>query len=70
MKYPLQSARYEYEIEKSKFISQLFFIKKAEEAKPIVQSLWKEHPQATHIVWAFVTGKQGEISGRRRCSRS
>ncbi len=52
------------EIKKSIFISQLSFIKSAEEARTRVKSLWQEHPQARHIVWAYRLGEQGQIEGR------
>ncbi len=64
MKYPISDGYYEIEIEKSKFISQIHFVKQPEEVKPIIKELKRMHPQANHVVSAFITGKEGEISGR------
>lgn len=64
MKIPMTPSHSKIEIEKSLFLSNLFIIKSQEEAKEKVKSLWKEHPQANHIVWAFVLGEKGEILGR------
>lgn len=64
MVYPIACGQSKIEIEKSKFISELFFIKTPAEVKPIVKKLWQEHPQARHIVYAFVCGKSGEVQGK------
>ncbi|PLX17586.1 MAG: hypothetical protein C0601_07465 [Candidatus Muiribacterium halophilum] len=38
--------------------------KEPEEAKEKIKKLWGEHPQATHIVYAFITGgRTRELSG-------
>lgn len=64
MKIPCDSPQAEIEVKKSRFISKIFFVKQAGEVKPLIKSLWKEHPQARHIVWAFVCGENGETAGR------
>ena len=64
MFYPIIKSTACIEIKKSKFISYLCFIKNPLESKSLVNQLWKEHPQARHIVWAFVVGLNGEGAGR------
>ncbi|BAP39702.1 YigZ family protein [Metamycoplasma canadense] len=49
------------EIKKSKFIPFLFDIGSKEEVKNIIESLWKEHKKARHIVYAF-TIKNNDVT--------
>ncbi|MCY2903111.1 YigZ family protein [Mycoplasmopsis arginini] len=42
------------EIRKSKFIPLLFDVNSKEDVKIIIESLWKEHKKARHIVYAYI----------------
>lgn len=64
MIYPISSGHSEIEIEKSRFISDLLFLPNLAFVKEQIKKLKKEHPQARHIVWAFIYGEKGEISGK------
>ena len=43
-----------YKVSGSKHIGKTFRVHSEKEAKQIVQNLWEEHPQATHICFAYV----------------
>lgn len=43
-----------YKVSGSKHIGRTFRVHSEKEAKQIIQSLWEEHPQATHICFAYV----------------
>lgn len=68
MRYPLPRPKtppvVSFEKKQSRFISHLFFVSAASDAKAIVQGLRREHPQAAHVVWAFVVGNEGEVFGK------
>ena len=43
-----------YKVSGSKHIGKTFRVHSEKEAKQIIQCLWEEHPQATHICFAYV----------------
>jgi uncharacterized YigZ family protein len=43
-----------YKVSGSKHIGKTFRLHSEKEAKQIIQNLWEEHPQATHICFAYV----------------
>ena len=43
-----------YKVSGSKHIGKTFRIHSEKQAKQIIQNLWEEHPQATHICFAYV----------------
>jgi uncharacterized YigZ family protein len=43
-----------YKVSGSKHIGKSFRVHSEKEAKQIIQNLWEEHPQATHICFAYV----------------
>ena len=43
-----------YKVSGSKHIGKTFRVHSEKEAKQIIQNLWEEHPQATHICFAYV----------------
>lgn len=43
-----------YKVSGSKHIGKTFRVHSEKEAKQIIQRLWEEHPQATHICFAYV----------------
>ena len=49
-----QEAESLYKVSGSKHIGRSFRIHSQEEAKKKIEALWEEHPQATHICWAYV----------------
>ena len=53
----------EFAISKSRFLSRVDIIKTAEQARSIVKVLKKEHPLSSHVVYAFISGKTGDIFG-------
>lgn len=53
----------EYSIKKSRFLASVVSIDSREEIKNILDVKAKEHPQARHIVYAFVLGAKGELAG-------
>ena len=48
------SAESLYKVSGSKHIGRTFRVHSEKEAKHIIQKLWEEHPQATHICFAYV----------------
>lgn len=43
-----------YKVSGSKHIGKTFRVHSEKEAKQIIQNLWEEHPQATHICFAYI----------------
>jgi len=43
-----------YKVSGSKHIGKSFRVHSEKEAKQIIQNLWEEHPQATHICFAYI----------------
>ena len=43
-----------YKVSGSKHIGKTFRVHSEKQAKQIIQNLWEEHPQATHICFAYV----------------
>jgi uncharacterized YigZ family protein len=63
MRVPTRTAEAEFEARKSRFISYAVPISDAKEVKPAVERLRKEHPQASHVVHAFIIGDTGDQFG-------
>ncbi|MDY5931644.1 MAG: YigZ family protein [Candidatus Ornithospirochaeta sp.] len=61
MRVLLERAESEIEVKKSRFIAIAMPIKASEDVRKCVESIWKEHPDATHVVHAAVIGKSGTI---------
>ena len=63
------SVDYELVIKKSRFIACIQPVADRASAQAVVQQLWAQHPDATHICWAWLAGGQsaavddGEPSG-------
>ena len=63
------SVDYELVIKKSRFIACIQPVADRASAQAVVQQLWAQHPDATHICWALLAGGQsaavddGEPSG-------
>ena len=45
-------------IEKSRFITELFYVENEEEAKEIIQSIREKHPKAVHHCYAYIIRKE------------
>ncbi len=60
---PVERAQSEIEIKKSRFISIACHTDSAEHAKATIRATWQEHPQASHIVYAYQIGKRGDLFG-------
>ncbi|MBN2650916.1 MAG: YigZ family protein [Spirochaetales bacterium] len=60
---PTSSSQFEISIKNSKFIAIAQRIETREEAKLLIESQWRLHPGARHIVYAFAIGKNREILG-------
>ncbi len=60
---PTQPQSAEIEIKRSRFIAYAYPVTTADEIKERIQALWKEHPQASHIVHAYILGDRGDIFG-------
>lgn len=52
---------FEFVEKKSKFLAELFFVKNEIEVRAILKSQKEKYKTATHIVYAFVLGKNQEI---------
>jgi len=48
-------------VKKSKFIAIALPCNALDNVKPLIQSIWKEHPNASHVVHAAVIGKSGDL---------
>ena len=60
---PAGAAQTEIEIKKSRFIAIARTADSAECAKQEIKAAWQEHPQASHIVYAYQIGKRGDLFG-------
>lgn len=59
-----KSGPFEFKEKGSRFISLIFPVTIPDEAETIVRQLWKEHYDATHIVYAYRMGKGTEQTFR------
>ena len=55
---PSGDARWETTIKRSRFISQAWRVGSRREAEERIAAVWQEHPQARHVVYAFVVGSR------------
>ncbi|MDR0899205.1 MAG: YigZ family protein [Lactobacillaceae bacterium] len=46
----------ELDIKKSRFIGEIFFVKSAEEIKPLIENVRSENSKATHVTYAYRVG--------------
>lgn len=53
----------EIEIKKSRFIALARSVDSPDKAKNELKTAWQEHPQATHIVYAYQIGKTADVFG-------
>lgn len=53
---------YEEKIDRSKFIVSLKYVEHIDEAKDFISNVSKENKNANHNCWAYVIGKDGDIS--------
>ncbi len=53
----------EFVEKKSKFIALSFAVENRSDVKPIIDGLWKEYGDATHICYAFVADESGQDFG-------
>ncbi len=60
---PAGAAQTEIEIRKSRFIAIALATDSAEDAREEIKAAWQEHPQASHIVYAYQIGKRGDLFG-------
>jgi len=58
-----RSAHIEFEEKRSRFIAIAAAADSREAAKGKVAAAWAEHPDATHVVYAFQLGKTGDLFG-------
>ncbi|MCK5157290.1 MAG: YigZ family protein, partial [Spirochaetales bacterium] len=58
---PLHTISVEIVIKKSKFIAIAVPIESADQAKNIISLTKKEHPDASHVVHAYILGKNRDI---------
>lgn len=63
MHIPVKRSSTEIEIKRSRFIAIACAVDSAEHAKESIEAAWEEHPQATHIVYAYQLGKRGDLFG-------
>ncbi len=63
MRIPTTEQLAEIEIKRSKFIAHAYPITSTDEVKPLIKHLWKLHPNASHVVHAFVLGFHGDQFG-------
>lgn len=63
MRVPTASWKSEYEVKKSTFISIARPLKSPDEVKELVLAARGEHPQASHVVYAYLCGESGDIFG-------
>ena len=59
--------KYEFEINKSRFISYLFQINNKEEIDKIIENLWKDNKKARHICYAYKFKDQENIIKTKVC---
>lgn len=58
---PLKTISVEIEIKKSRFIAVAVPLKSPEQAKSLILQTRKEHPDASHVVHAYILGKRGDL---------
>lgn len=58
---PLKTVTVEIEIKKSRFIAITTPIHSSEEAKSFISQLRQDHPEASHVVHAYILGKNGDL---------
>lgn len=63
MQIPLNKPVFELEIKRSRFIASLIHIEEQDLLKDLVHSQRSGHPQASHVVYAFILGEQGDTFG-------
>ncbi len=63
MKVPTGSCSGAFEVKKSKFLYHALFLSDQEEVKKHIAAARAAHPQADHVVHAYILGKQGDIFG-------
>lgn len=63
MRVPTQTSQAEFEVKRSRFLSYAIPISDTDEVKPAVERLRKEHPQASHVVHAFIIGESADQFG-------
>lgn len=60
---PQGEAYAEYSVKKSRFLSSVVPVDSRAGVKNFLVATGKEHPQARHIVYAFILGAKGELAG-------
>ncbi|HOV63004.1 MAG TPA: YigZ family protein [Spirochaetia bacterium] len=63
MRVPQGTFEAEICVKKSRFFARAESIEQPEDARTVVKRRREEHPGATHVVHAFITGMQGEVNG-------
>lgn len=63
MKVPTGTAQSELEVKRSRFLSYACPVYDPDEVKSALEHLRREHPQASHLVYAFITGDNGTVMG-------
>jgi len=63
MRIPKGTASAEIERKKSRFIAIASPLENPDAVKEIIQKTRRDHPQANHVVHAFISGKHGDIFG-------
>lgn len=58
MHIPAGTGYYEFTEKRSRFIGQAQEVDSRETAQQVIAGLWKQHPDARHIVYAFVIGDE------------
>lgn len=59
MRVPAGTSAYEFTTRRSRFIGQAWGVAERSEAETIIRDLWNRHPDARHVVYAFVLGNPG-----------
>jgi uncharacterized YigZ family protein len=60
---PTKTVSVEIEIKKSRFIAIAVPLESPEQAKSLISQSRKQHPEASHVVHAYVLGKRGDLFG-------
>ncbi len=63
MRIPTETRECEIEIKRSKFITYTFPVETTEDVKRHLKETWGLHPQASHVVQAYILGDHGDIFG-------
>lgn len=58
---PLKTVTVEKEIKKSRFIAVTTPISSSEQAKSFISQMRKDHPEASHVVHAYILGEKGDL---------